>query len=80
MEVKMNNLFDLTGKVALVREADGGIGHAMALGLADAGADVAVTSRKLEHLEKVVKDIEAKGRKSLAVSADVAQEKSVANW
>ena len=73
----MNNLFDLTGKVAVVTGGGGGIGHALALGLAEAGADVAVTSRKLEHLEKVVKAIEAKGRKSLAVSADVAQEKSV---
>ena len=73
----MNKMFDLTGKVALVTGGGGGIGHALALGLADAGADVAVTSRKLEHLEKVVKDIEAKGRKSMAVSADVAQEKSV---
>jgi len=75
----VNNLFDLTGKVALVTGGGGGIGHALALGLADAGADVAVTSRKLEHLEQVVKAIEAKDRKSLAVSADVAQEKSVAN-
>jgi NAD(P)-dependent dehydrogenase (short-subunit alcohol dehydrogenase family) len=75
----MSDLFDLTGKVALVTGGGGGIGHALALGLADAGADVAVTSRKLEHLEKVAKDIEAKGRKSLAVSVDVAQEKSVTN-
>lgn len=74
----MNNLFDLTGKVALVTGGGGGIGHALALGLTDAGADVAVASRKPEHLEKVVKEIEAKGRKSMAVSVDVSQEKSVA--
>ena len=73
----MNNLFDLTGKIALVTGGGGGIGYALALGLADAGADVAVASRKLEHLEKAVKEIESKGRKSLAVSVDVAQEKSV---
>jgi NAD(P)-dependent dehydrogenase (short-subunit alcohol dehydrogenase family) len=79
MEDLKMNLFDLTGKVALVTGGGGGIGHALALGLADAGADVAVTSRKLEHLQKTVKDIEAKGRKSLAVSADVSQEKSVAD-
>ena len=73
----MSSLFDLTGKNAVVTGGGGGIGYALALGLADAGANVAVTSRKLEHLEKVVKDIEAKGRKSLAVTADVTQEKSV---
>jgi NAD(P)-dependent dehydrogenase (short-subunit alcohol dehydrogenase family) len=73
----MNNLFDLTGKVALVTGGGGGIGHALTLGLANAGADVAVASRKLEHLQKVIKDIEARGKKALAVSVDVSQEKSV---
>jgi gluconate 5-dehydrogenase len=73
----MTNLFDLTGKVAVVVGGGGGIGHAQALGLADAGADVIIASRKLEHLEPVVKEIKAKKRKSLAVSVDVTQEKSV---
>ncbi len=75
----MADLFDLTGKVAIVTGGGGGIGHALALGLADAGADVAVASRKLEHLEPVVKEIQAKGRKALAVSVDVVQEPSVAS-
>jgi len=75
----MVDLFDLTGKVALVTGGAGGIGRAQALGLADAGADVVVASRKLDHLEKVAEEIRAKGRKSLAVSVDVADEKSVAN-
>jgi NAD(P)-dependent dehydrogenase (short-subunit alcohol dehydrogenase family) len=56
----------------------GGIGRAQHLGLADAGADVAVASHKLEHLQPVVKEIHGKGRKSLAVAVDVSQEKSVA--
>ncbi len=73
----MSDLFDLTGKVAIVVGGGGGIGHAQALGLADAGADVVVASRKLEHLEPVVKEIKAKGRKSLAVSVEVTDEKSV---
>jgi len=51
----MVNLFDLTGKVAIVVGGAGGIGHAQALGLAKAGADVVVASRKLEHLEPVAK-------------------------
>jgi gluconate 5-dehydrogenase len=74
----MADLFDLTGKVAIVVGGAGGIGHAQALGLADAGADVIVASRKLEHLEPVAKEIKAKGRKSLAVTVEVTQEKSVA--
>jgi len=75
----MLDIFDLTGKVAVVTGGAGGIGHALSLGLADAGADVVVASRKLEHLEKVAEEIRAKGRKSLAVSVDVANEKSVAD-
>jgi NAD(P)-dependent dehydrogenase (short-subunit alcohol dehydrogenase family) len=73
----MGNLFDLTGKVAIVVGGAGGIGHAQALGLAEAGADVVVASRKLEHLESVAKEIQARGRKSLAVPVEVTQEKSV---
>jgi gluconate 5-dehydrogenase len=68
----------LTGKVAVVVGGAGGIGHAQALGLAEAGADVIVASRKLEHLTPVVKEIQARGRKSLAVTVEVTDEKSVA--
>jgi len=75
----MANIFDLTGKVAIVTGGAGGIGHAIALGLADFGADIIVASRKIEHLEAVVTEIKAKGRKSMAVSVDVADEKSVAD-
>jgi NAD(P)-dependent dehydrogenase (short-subunit alcohol dehydrogenase family) len=70
-------LFDLTGKVAIVTGGAGGIGKAIALGLADAGADVVVVSRGLPKLEETVKEIKAKGRKALAISADVAQEKPI---
>src|SRR4030042_6349902 len=73
----MINLFDLSGKVAVVTGGAGGIGRALALGLADAGADVVVTSRGLGHLEEVVKEIKGKGKKALAISADVTQVKSV---
>ena len=74
----MSDLFDLTGKVAVVVGGAGGIGRAQAMGLADAGADVVVASRKLEHLEDAAKEIKSKGRKSLAVTVDVVDEKSVA--
>ncbi len=75
----MDKLFDLTGKVALVVGGAGGIGHAIALGLADSGADVIVASRNLEPLKKVAEEIRAKGKKALAVTVDVVQEKSVAD-
>jgi len=74
----MADLFDLTGKVAIVVGGAGGIGHAQALGLAGAGADVVVASRKLEHLKPVAEEIQARGRKSLAVAVEVTDEKSVA--
>jgi NAD(P)-dependent dehydrogenase (short-subunit alcohol dehydrogenase family) len=56
----------------------GGIGHAQAVSLAEAGADVVVASRKLEHLEPVAKEIQDRGRKSLAVPVEVTDERSVA--
>lgn len=60
---------DLSGKVALVTGGSRGLGKAMCLGLADAGADIVVASRKLESCQAVVSEIEKKGRRGLAVSA-----------
>jgi gluconate 5-dehydrogenase len=73
----MSNLFDLSGKIALVVGGHGGIGKAIALGLADAGADVIVTSRNMEALKGVVEEIKAKGKKSMAVAVDIVNEKLV---
>ena len=65
--------FSLEGKVALVTGGSRGIGRASALGLAQAGADVAVASRKFPDLEKVAAEIRERGRKSLAVAAHGAR-------
>ncbi len=73
----MDKMFDLTGKVALVVGGHGGLGKAIALGMADAGADVVVASRNVEALRATVKEIESKRRKSLAVSVDVVDGKQV---
>ena len=62
----------LNGKIALVTGAAQGIGRDIALGLAADGADVAICDMNLEAAQKTAADIEAKGRKSLAVKANVA--------
>lgn len=74
----MINIFDLSGKVALVIGGHGGIGKAISSGLADAGSDIVVASRNIDALKSVAKEIEAKGRNSLAVTVDITDEKSVA--
>jgi NAD(P)-dependent dehydrogenase (short-subunit alcohol dehydrogenase family) len=73
----MSDLFNLDGKIALVVGGHGGIGKAIALGLADAGADVIVTSRNIEALKGVVEEIKSKGKKSMAVAVDIVNEKPV---
>ncbi len=69
----------LAGKVAVVTGGSRGIGKAIALTLADAGADVVVCSRKLEDLEKVATEIKAMGRKSLAVAMHNREVESIKN-
>jgi NAD(P)-dependent dehydrogenase (short-subunit alcohol dehydrogenase family) len=54
-----------------------GLGHAIALGLAEAGADVVPTSRRLEQVEKVAAEIEALGRRTLRVASDVVDRASL---
>jgi NAD(P)-dependent dehydrogenase (short-subunit alcohol dehydrogenase family) len=71
------SLFDLTGKTAVVVGGTSGIGLAMAIGLAEAGADVVASSRRQEQVDEAAKAIEAKGRKSLRVSSDVADRGSL---
>jgi NAD(P)-dependent dehydrogenase (short-subunit alcohol dehydrogenase family) len=68
---------DLSGRVAVVVGGTSGIGRAIALGLAEAGADVVVSGRRAELIETVAKEIEAKGRKSLRQPADVADRASL---
>lgn len=60
---------DLTGKIALVTGGSRGLGRAMVLGLAQAGADVIIASRKLENCEELAAEVEAGGRRALAVAA-----------
>lgn len=75
----MKNLFDLTGKYALVVGASSGIGVQFAKALARQGANVAVAARRLEKLEHVKDEVEKLGVKCIAVPCDVSDEQSVIN-
>jgi len=65
--------FGLSGRVALVTGGGAGLGRATALAFAEAGADVAVTARSTEGVLAVVEEIEARGRRGLAITGDLHQ-------
>ena len=65
--------FRLDGKVAIVTGASRGLGRAMALALAEAGADVAVAARNTAEIEDTAHAVEQRGRRALAITTDVAE-------
>ncbi|MCL0029148.1 SDR family oxidoreductase [Dehalococcoidia bacterium] len=71
--------FDLTGKVALITGGNSGIGLGMAMGLADAGADVCVWGTNLEKNAAAEKALLERGGKALAIRCDVSNEDEVEN-
>lgn len=75
----MSNLFDLTGKVAVITGASSGLGADAALAFAQAGANIAILARRAEKLEEVKNSIAQTGRDVIAVSCDVTDEDSVKN-
>ena len=69
---------DLAGRVALVTGASRGIGRAIALALAGAGADLVVNCReRVRSAEEVADAVRAKGRRALAIAADVSDARAV---
>lgn len=70
---------ELNGKTAVVIGGTSGIGRAIAHGLAEAGADVVCTSRRMEQVEAVASEIESFKRKTLRVTSDVASRASLEN-
>ena len=71
-------LFDLTGKVALVVGGSRGMGREMVLAFAEAGADVVISSRKLDNCEAVAAEVgERHGRQALAISAHTGRWKDM---
>lgn len=70
-------MFDLTGKTALITGASRGLGQYMGRALAKAGADLVVTSRTFENLETFQQEIEAIGRRCVALELDVRDYDSI---
>lgn len=73
----MNTRMDLSEKVAVITGGGRGIGRSIALAMADAGADIVVTARTNSQIQAVAEEIKAKGRRCLAVPADVADANQV---
>ena len=72
-----SRLFDLTDRKAIVTGGGRGLGRAIAVGLAQFGADVAVVARTPDELERTAHDVRNMGRQALVCPADVSQRASV---
>ncbi|OFW05104.1 MAG: 2-deoxy-D-gluconate 3-dehydrogenase [Acidobacteria bacterium RIFCSPLOWO2_02_FULL_67_36] len=70
-------LFDLTGRTAVVVGGTSGIGRVLAIGLAEAGADVVATGRRADLVDRAAAEIESLNRRTLRVPADVADAASL---
>jgi gluconate 5-dehydrogenase len=73
----MNELFDLSGKIALVTGASRGLGRHFASTLAQAGADVIITARNADSLDRTRTEVESLGRRCLPLVLDVTQQESI---
>jgi NAD(P)-dependent dehydrogenase (short-subunit alcohol dehydrogenase family) len=70
-------ILSLEGKVAVITGGTSGIGRAMSLGLADAGADVIATARRPQQVNETADEIRARGRKTLSLASDVCDRASL---
>src|SRR3954453_7417229 len=75
----MMNLFDLTGKVAIVTGSSRGIGRAIAEAFAEAGAKVVISSRNQEPCDEVAAAIRAKGGEAIAITARISDKAQLEN-
>jgi NAD(P)-dependent dehydrogenase (short-subunit alcohol dehydrogenase family) len=70
-------LFSLEGKVAVVTGGTSGIGRAISLGLAEAGADVVATARRQQQVDDTANEIESRGRATIRMVSDVCDRESL---
>ena len=75
--MSISELFDLRERVSIVTGGGHGLGKIMATGLAEAGSNVVVCSRKIERCEEAAHDIEKLGVKTLAVQCDLTREEDI---
>ena len=73
------NLFDLTGKVAIVTGSSRGIGRSIAINMAKHGASVVVSSRKADACDAVVKEITDAGGKAISIPANISDKQAMQN-
>src|SRR5215469_8053797 len=73
----MNTLFDLSGQVAVVTGTSRGLGQYFARALANAGADLVLTSRHRESLQEFEKEISGLGRRCISLELDVRDQSSI---
>ena len=71
------DLLSLEGKTAVITGGTSGIGRALSLGLADAGADVIATARRQAQVDSTADEIESRGRKTLRIPSDVCDRTSL---
>ncbi len=72
-----NDIFDLAGKAAVVTGGNGGIGRAIAIGLARAGTDIAVVARNQEKTARTVDEIRKTGRRCIGIRCDVTNRRDI---
>ncbi len=70
-------LFDLSGRVAVVMGGTSGIGRAIAIGLAESGADVVATGRREQNVAEVAAEIEKQGRRTVRMTVDAGERTSI---
>ena len=73
----MTQLLSLEGKIAVITGGTSGIGRALSLGFADAGADVVATARRQQQVDETASEIEARGRQTLRLASDVCDRASL---
>jgi NAD(P)-dependent dehydrogenase (short-subunit alcohol dehydrogenase family) len=76
-ETMATDLLSLEGKTAVITGGTSGIGRALSLGLADAGADVIATARRQAQVDSTADEIESRGRKTLRIPSDVCDRTSL---